>query len=1176
MEKIPIDEIKKELRSAELSDEAIEELLQVLSIKSLTKLEEEIGLVRDDGESNRSNKVGSEFIINYSNEFMTREIFKRLKNVDADETNPMPIASRKEICIGFVNNNHFVQVFLNSYSKMPRQKGPNDEPPSDDIGWKFGTQVEGTRHHIICKFCGHHIKGGITRFKQHLAHQTGQVRSCPNVSRDVMQEMMKHLQNKKMSKVDKQKRKAELEAHIRGDDLYDENEERDFVDLRDDDSDSDPEMTRARQASHGSQYDAGGSSGAGGSAQRMPKGGRNWIKPNAPEARLRAMDVELQKSKSTKQRKISTMNLQKLKERLGRAVSKFILYNRIPFNAVDSEYTQPMLDVAAEVGPGVKGPSAYEVSEVYLGMEHDEMTEWIGSFKGIWAERGVSIMCDGWSSLTRQHIINFLVYCNTDKVVDEIGEQYVVQVVTDNEPALKAAANKKSVAKVIEDAMFNSDEWKNSRWGKAKTGQPYNVKKNILGKEFWQKATELCKVHEPLVRVLRLVDGDEKPTMGFIYEAIDRAKLAIKRDCRYYTEYWKIIDTRWSFQLHQDLHAAATNQETFGTPLAQRAWKQSNPAEWWIIHGSCAPELQKIAVKVLSQTTTLSHCERNWSTFSLIHTKTRNRLKYKKIQRLVFITYNMRLKLRHVKRSSQEEIDRSFNPINLDYIFEEDDPISPWIEERENPLLDGVDNSEWLDLVSDDDGGGGNDSNGDGGDGSDGNDGGGTHRYQPRRTSQSSTPTPTQSDNSGGLTPSDGGGDDGDGEGTSHGDGGGGGGDNGGDGGDSTSFGVGSEDFIEGFGLCDVGEHYDIGEPVAPLPQLPRRFRGSDTRRDERRIRSREQQLDSSDSSHSYPYHPYPSYSSDSQSYPYPPQQNYPWPPQQRGPPGYGLPNYQQAQQEYVDPFQPSIFTYIFPTGWGEGSSNQAQQSDSQDAPRHSFWWGEVVSCADETNSKAEGSRRVEVSIFKDGRPRGLSFTSGSIKNVLLEKLGAAGEAVADLKRLFSLAEKFGYSEWIQFDASVVRGLAYYTGTVFEKGFDREGKLRAICGGGRYDRLLSTFGGDDIPACGFGFGDAVIIELLEEKGLIPEIGEQVENIVCHLDPDLQDASAAVATILREKGQSVDLVLENKPLKWVFKRAARINARRLVLVGSSEWQKGMVSVKILSSGEQYEIEVDKLE
>ncbi|PWA80587.1 histidyl-tRNA synthetase 1 [Artemisia annua] len=193
----------------------------------------------------------------------------------------------------------------------------------------------------------------------------------------------------------------------------------------------------------------------------------------------------------------------------------------------------------------------------------------------------------------------------------------------------------------------------------------------------------------------------------------------------------------------------------------------------------------------------------------------------------------------------------------------------------------------------------------------------------------------------------------------------------------------------------------------------------------------------------------------------------------------------------------------------------------------------------------------------------------------LEEKLGSAGEAVSELKQLFSLAEKFGYTEWIQFDASVVRGLAYYTGIVFE-GFDREGKLRAICGGGRYDCLLSTFGGDDIPACGFGFGDAVIVELLKERKLLPELPLEIENIVCSLDPDLQGAAATVATILRGKGQCVDLVLENKPLKWVFKRAARINAHRLILVGSAEWQRGMVSVKILSTGEQSEVNVDELE
>ncbi|CAH8269895.1 unnamed protein product [Arabidopsis lyrata] len=200
-----------------------------------------------------------------------------------------------------------------------------------------------------------------------------------------------------------------------------------------------------------------------------------------------------------------------------------------------------------------------------------------------------------------------------------------------------------------------------------------------------------------------------------------------------------------------------------------------------------------------------------------------------------------------------------------------------------------------------------------------------------------------------------------------------------------------------------------------------------------------------------------------------------------------------------------------------------------------------------------------------------------SVKSLddLEDILGGAGEAIADLKQLFSLAEKFGYSEWIQFDASVVRGLAYYTGIVFE-GFDRKGKLRAICGGGRYDRLLSTYGGDDIPACGFGFGDAVIVELLKEKDLLPELGQEVENIVCALDKDLQGAAATVATTLRDKGQTVDLVLESKPLKWVFKRAARVNARRLVLVGKTEWEDGSVSVKVLSSGEQFQVKLNDLE
>ena len=82
--------------------------------------------------------------------------------------------------------------------------------------------------------------------------------------------------------------------------------------------------------------------------------------------------------------------------------------------------------------------------------------------------------------------------------------------------------------------------------------------------------------------------------------------------------------------------------------------------------------------------------------------------------------------------------------------------------------------------------------------------------------------------------------------------------------------------------------------------------------------------------------------------------------------------------------------------------------------------------------------------------------------------------------------------------------------------------------------------------------------------------------MCALDKDLQGAAATVATALRIKGQTVDLVLESKPLKWVFKRAACINARRLVLVGKTEWEDGSVSVKVLSSGEQFQVKLSDLE
>eukprot|EP00622_Pseudochattonella_farcimen_P008167 FR744346.1.p1 GENE.FR744346.1~~FR744346.1.p1 ORF type:complete len:375 (+),score=88.21 FR744346.1:90-1127(+) len=108
--------------------------------------------------------------------------------------------------------------------------------------------------------------------------------------------------------------------------------------------------------------------------------------------------------------------------------------------------------------------------------------------------------------------------------------------------------------------------------------------------------------------------------------------------------------------------------------------------------------------------------------------------------------------------------------------------------------------------------------------------------------------------------------------------------------------------------------------------------------------------------------------------------------------------------------------------------------------------------------------------------------------------LGEDSDALVHLQQIFAYAEAYGFRDWLVFDASVVRGLSYYTGAVFEA-FDRAGEFRAICGGGRYDKLLTTFGGEPLEACGFGVGDAVIVEMLKSKDLLP-VFEGVRNAGC--------------------------------------------------------------------------------
>ena len=192
----------------------------------------------------------------------------------------------------------------------------------------------------------------------------------------------------------------------------------------------------------------------------------------------------------------------------------------------------------------------------------------------------------------------------------------------------------------------------------------------------------------------------------------------------------------------------------------------------------------------------------------------------------------------------------------------------------------------------------------------------------------------------------------------------------------------------------------------------------------------------------------------------------------------------------------------------------------------------------------------------------------------LADALGKESAAITELTTLFDLIDSYGMSEWIQFDASIVRGLAYYTGSVFEA-HDREGKFRAICGGGRYDNLLSTLGGKDLPATGFGFGDMVIMELLADKNLVPELIGGVDDIVLPLNQDLRDIAVRVTAALRLSDRTVDLVLDDKKMKWAFKHAERVGAKRLVLLAPDEWSRKMIKVKDLETGEEKEVSLKDL-
>lgn len=649
-------------------------------------------------------------------------------------------------------------------SSIPVVGASSSAPPRvqknsrNDIGWKHGVSVDGGTRKIKCNYCGKIVIGGVYRLKHHLACTQLNVEGCKSVLDEVkvqMWEIVKTLQANLLKK---------LEA-----------------------DDTDGEKVRGKRPAE----DDG----------------------NDTPANL------FKKRGVSSQATINSIFKKNLREDACLEIASFFYNNAIAFNVAKSEEFSRMLEKVSRHGLGFKPPSYDEIRTKYLKQKMEETANAMEEHKMIWKKTGCTIMSDGWTDKRRRTILNFLVnspkgtvflksidashitktadkiFSMLDQIVEEVGEENVVQVVTDNAANYKAAGamlmekrkklywtpcaahcidlmledfekkttihretiskgkkltqyiySKASLISLLQHftkgkdlvrpavtrfatsyltlgclnenkgalvRMFTSNEWISSKFAKTEEGK--KIEEVVMDKDFWKDIVTCCKGAFPLIKVLRLVDSDEQPAMGLIYEAMDQAKEKIQSNLngvqRSFKPLWDIIDERWDRQLHRPLHAAGyylnpqlhygvdfkadfevkrglydclermvgdvqeiskidsqledfkRKEKFFGSPIAMAALKTKTPAQWWESYGDEHPELQRFAIRVLSLTCSSSGCERNWSAFEMVHTKRRNRLKQKTMNDVVFVMTNSKLAK---KKKARKMVDYSLDDIDSD------------------------------------------------------------------------------------------------------------------------------------------------------------------------------------------------------------------------------------------------------------------------------------------------------------------------------------------------------------------------------------------------------------------------------------------------------------------------------------------------------------------------------
>jgi histidyl-tRNA synthetase len=186
----------------------------------------------------------------------------------------------------------------------------------------------------------------------------------------------------------------------------------------------------------------------------------------------------------------------------------------------------------------------------------------------------------------------------------------------------------------------------------------------------------------------------------------------------------------------------------------------------------------------------------------------------------------------------------------------------------------------------------------------------------------------------------------------------------------------------------------------------------------------------------------------------------------------------------------------------------------------------------------------------------------------------AGRDAAERLAHYLDLMKDLGLESFVELDFSIVRGLAYYTGIVFEL-YDRKGKERAICGGGRYDDLIQSFGGPKLEALGFGMGDVVLSLMLRDRGLLPPAPPRIDVVVIPVGTELASAARKITTALRRSDIRAETPFAPAGVGKDLKAANRDGASFAVIVGPDEWSAGSANLKDLRSGEERKLPLGEL-